>query len=133
MPLKRMSHFDINDSYRHHHLAILHPYLVRPYLQPARHQRDPGGDIKLNPVPGAGDDFAVADPGELPVRGGGAGGGAVDGALAEGAELVRADVRQGVQLAVDVEDANGDAAKLHHLVAARREVAQRAGVVLCHA
>lgn len=84
-------------------------------------------------MPRAGDDLAVADPGELPVGGGGAGGGAVDAALAEGAELVGADVWQGVQLAVDVEDADGDAAQLDHLVAARREVAQRAGVVFGHA
>src|SRR5205807_122619 len=56
-----------------------------------------------------------------------------DNAAAERPELVRAHVRQGVQLTVDVEHADLDRTGLDDLLRARRQIAQRPDDVLsCH-
>ena len=81
-----------------------------------------GGDIELDAVPGAGDDFALADPLEAPAGGRRAGGGAVYRAGAERPELVGADVGQGVERAGDVEDADFGTSEFHHAVRAGWEV-----------
>ena len=92
----------------------------------------PGGDVELDAVPGAGDYLALAHPGELPARRCRAGGGAIHRPGAERPELVRADVRKGVQFASDVEDADLDTADLHDAVAGGREIVDCADDVFCH-
>src|SRR4029079_13398373 len=93
----------------------------------------PGRHVELEPVPGARDDLALVTPGQLP-----AGHVAVDeraggGAGTQGAALMRAEVRQRVQRAADVEDAELAIARANDRMAAGRQVGREADpVALLH-
>src|SRR5690606_16186908 len=90
----------------------------------------PGGNVELQPVPGADDNFAVVHPFRLPVgflarlqRAG------QDVRLAHRPRHVRTDIGQSVQVPLDVEDTELSAVDIHHSMAVVREVLRAANPV----
>src|SRR5262245_57342200 len=95
---------------RDRHLTVRDSDWIAPDPQLRRGEADACRDVELDPVPRAGDDLAGADPGVSPARLGVARHRPVDAALAEWTVLVGADVRQGVECTVEIEDADFDIA-----------------------
>jgi hypothetical protein len=95
-------------------------------------ERATRGDVELPTMPWAGEDFAVPRPGVLPARLRVAGHCPVHRPLAQRPERVRADVRQRVERAVDIEDADLDVANLHHPMRVLRELRHRGNDVGRH-
>src|SRR5207302_9648221 len=89
-----------------------------------------GGEVELPAMPGAAKDLAVARPEVF--TGSGGKGHAFDAAEAERAALVRAAIAQGVEGAVDVEDADGAALDIDDLPAAGGHIGNQADDVACH-
>src|SRR3712207_83698 len=113
-------------------LAVLGHHLVAAHLDVREGEASTGRHVVLEAVPGAGYDLALVVPPELPVV-----------LLArdqrsrrrlpftQGTGLVRADVRQAVELAPEVEDPDLPPADLHHPVAALGELRDIPHHVLC--
>src|SRR5918992_969800 len=104
-------------------LALLGHHLVAAKVDVREGQASSGRHVVLEAVPGAGYDLAFVVPPKLPVvllarnqrpsR---------SFALAQGASLVRTDVREAVEPPCDVEDPDLPPADLHHPVAALGEL-----------
>src|SRR5215207_3052169 len=119
-------------SDRHLHLSILDRYRVGAHAQSRRGEALAGGDVELDAMPGAGDDLTLAHPRELPVRRDGAGHRAVDRPRAKGTKLMRTDIREGVKLAVYVEDTDLDPSQRDYAMRPRRKLLYSPHDILSH-
>ncbi len=91
------------------------------------------GDVELPAMPRAGEDFAVAHPLMLPARFGVAAHRAIHRALAERPERVRANIRQRVERAIDIEDADLDIANSDNPMRVLRKLRHRPDNMRSHA